>query len=263
MQSRKLVLYGDLAKYFGKEHTIYVRNVEEAIKYLAVNFSKDFTKAFNEGYYYIRKVGKKVKRCLNEQELKFSLGNCDLHIIPAVKGASFLKGNQKSKGWVKVGVGTLLAVAGVVTGQPWAVTMGIGIALQGVVDVLTYVPQKKQEEDNSNNTAFSPQNVGTEGTTIPVIYGKVKVGSVVVSSGSYAERNYSALSEESVIKMLQRVVNAINNEISYSLALCLATTSDNPDEIQRRGNYLFYPSKYPYIYNEILFFYRYYQKYQM
>lgn len=248
MQSRKLVLYGDLAKYFGKEHVIYVHNVEEAIKYLAVNFSQDFTKAFNAGYYYVRKVGKNVKRCLNEKELKFSLGDCDLHIIPVVKGAAM---NQKSKGWVKVGVGTLLAVAGAFTGQAWAVTMGIGIALQGVVDVLTYVPQKKQAEDNSNNTSFNPQNVGAEGTTIPVIYGKVKIGSVVVSSGTYAERNYSSLSEKSVIKMLDRVVNAINNEIAYSISLCLATTADDETEIQRRGNYLYYPGKYPHIYTEL------------
>jgi len=249
MQSRKLVLYGDLAKYFGKEHTIYVRNVEEAIKYLAVNFDKDFIKAFNAGYYYIRKVGKGIKRCLSDKELKFSLGECDLHIMPVVKGAAM---NQKKKGWVKVGVGTLLAVVGSFT--PFAevaVPMGISIALSGIVDVLTYVPPKKQVDDNSNSTAFSPQNVGAEGTTIPVIYGKVKVGSIVVSSGSYAERNYSAVSEQSVIKMLQRIVDAINNEIAYSLAYALTITDPSTETITRRGNYYYYPGRYPSIYAEI------------
>lgn len=248
MQSRKLVLYGDLAKYFGKEHTVYIRNVEEAVKYLAVNFDKDFMKAFNAGYYYVRKVGKGVKRCLSEKELKFSLGDCDLHIIPVVKGAAM---NQKKKGWVKVGVGTLLAVVGTFVPIPGVTQMGIAIALSGIVDVLTYVPQKKAVEDNSNSTSFSPQNVGAEGTTIPVIYGNVKIGSVVVSSGSYAERNYSAVSEQSVIKMLQRVVNAIDNEIVYSLAYALTITSDDPDEIAMRGNYYYYPGRYPAIQNSI------------
>lgn len=248
MQSRKLVLYGDLAKYFGKEHIIYVRNVEEAIKYLAVNFDKDFEKAFNAGYYYVRKVGKKIKRCLSEKELKFSLGQCDLHIMPVVKGAAM---NQKSKGWVKVGVGTLLAVVGGITGQGWAVSMGISIALSGIVDVLTYVPQRKPAEDNSNSTAFSPQNTGKEGTTIPVIYGKVKIGSIVVSSGTYAERNYSATSESSVIKMLQRIVDAIDNEITYSLAYALTITDPSTDKIVLTGNYYYYPGRYPAIYNEL------------
>lgn len=249
MQARKLVLYGDLAKYFGKEHTIYVHNVEEAIKYLAVNFDKDFMKAFNAGYYYIRKIGKGIKRCLSEKELKFSLGDCDLHIIPVVKGAA----NQKKKGWVKVGVGTLLAITGAfVPGMQWAIPMGISVALSGVVDILTYVPQKKPVEDNSNSTSFNPQNVSQEGTTIPVIYGKVKVGSVVVSSGTYAERNYSALTEKSIIKMLGRIVNAINNEIGYSISYALTITNPSTDVIEMRGNYWYYPGRYPSIYDSLL-----------
>lgn len=248
MQARKMVLYGNLATVFGKEHTIYVRNVEEAIKYLAVNFDKDFVKAFNAGYYYIRKIGKGVKRCLSEKELKFSLGDCDLHIIPVVQGAAM---NQKKKGWVKVGVGTLLAVVGAIGQQPWAVSMGLSIALSGIVDVLTYIPQKRQQDDNSNSTAFSPENTAAEGTTIPVIYGRVKVGSVVVSSGTYAERNYSSVSESSVIKMLQRIIDAINNEITYSLALALSTTAESTDAIQMRGNYYYFPGRYPSIADEL------------
>jgi len=248
MRARKLVLYGDLAKYFGKEHTVYIRNVEDAVKYLAVNYDKDFMKAFNAGYYYIRKIGKKVKKCLSENELKFSLGDCDLHIIPVVKGAA----NQKKKGWVKVAVGTLIAVVGAFTPfSGFAVPMGISIALSGLVDVLTYVPQKKQSDDNSNSTAFSPQNVGQEGTTIPVIYGKVKVGSVVVSSGTYAERNYSSLTESSIIKMLQRIVNAINNEIGYSLTYALTITNPSTEVIEKRGNYYYYPGRYPSIYDKL------------
>lgn len=249
MQSRKLVLYGNLAKCFGKEHTIYVRNVEEALKYLAVNFDKDFMRAFDAGYYYIRKIGKGIKRCLSEKELKFSLGDCDLHIIPVVKGAAM---NQKSKGWVKVGIGTILTVVGAMTGQMWAASMGISIALSGLVDILTYVPQKKPKEDNSNSTAFSQENVGREGTTIPVIYGKCKVGSIVVSSGTYAERNYSAVSESSVIKMLERIVAMINNDIGYSLTYALTITDPSTDTVVMRGNYYYYPGRYPAIYNNIL-----------
>ena len=64
--------------------------------------------------------------------------------------------------------------------------LGIYLALSGAAQMLTPVPQPPgvSEDPQSQNFSFSGvQNTSRAGTAIPVIYGEIFAGSLVVSAG--------------------------------------------------------------------------------
>jgi len=67
--------------------------------------------------------------------------------------------------------------------------IGIGLALTGVAGMLSpTVPTPESDNDPRNNFSFSGiQNVAREGIPVPVAYGEVIVGSVVISAGLNVE----------------------------------------------------------------------------
>ena len=81
---------------------------------------------------------------------------------------------------------------GVVTGFGAGVgnffsAVGASLVLQGVSDILFPLPKPPQfqdEEDPRISFSFSGvQNTSRAGTTIPLVYGEIVTGSVVISAG--------------------------------------------------------------------------------
>ena len=128
----------------------------------------------------------------------------DIRIIPVVTGANILR-NLAFIALGAVLIGTAIATAGVSLGATGFVAaegaklgvtlaaiggnIGIGLALTGVAGLLSpTVPTPDSDNDPRNNFSFSGvQNVGREGVPVPVAYGEVIVGSVVVSAGLNVE----------------------------------------------------------------------------
>ena len=135
---------------------------------------------------------------LEEKELHYPNGQEDIKIIPVV-------GGEGGRGLGKVLLGAALiggaflinpalsfsfqsgvtgfASAGAITQA--AVYTGASLILQGVADMLTPVPKiTEQEQDPRLSFNFSGiQNTSRAGVAVPVIYGEVLTGSVVVSAG--------------------------------------------------------------------------------
>jgi predicted phage tail protein len=65
--------------------------------------------------------------------------------------------------------------------------IGIGLTLMGVSEILFPLPKPPQfqnEEDPRISFSFSGvQNTSRAGTTIPLVYGEIVTGSVVISAG--------------------------------------------------------------------------------
>ena len=63
-------------------------------------------------------------------------------------------------------------------------TIGASLAFQGLAQMLTPVPEiKEQEQDPRLSFNFSGiQNTSRAGVPVPVIYGETMVGSVVISA---------------------------------------------------------------------------------
>ena len=90
-------------------------------------------------------------------------------------------------GFLQVIVGTIIAVVGFVTGNAWAVKLGIGIALGGLMQMLMPQPEA-QDQSRDERSNYLPANRNTQaiGTPIPILVGRRKL------YGHYIAYNISA-----------------------------------------------------------------------
>ena len=195
---RKVKLYGELAKIVGhKELEAKVDNISQSIRFLTSNFPKTERYIANTNFKVL--VGDYQ---ISEKELQDPIGKQDLHFVPVITGA----GGEGGLGRVLVGAaligasfipGMQAAAIGTFGGTPIAVstvtgTLGVGLALQGVAEMLTPLPKTpdfSSEEDPRLSFNFSgTQNTSRAGTPVPIVYGEIITGSVVISAGVDTEQ---------------------------------------------------------------------------
>lgn len=187
---RNIILYGHLAKKFGKKHRLDVATAAEAVRALQCNF-KDFADALKIGEYHVVR-GKSVDTGMSldlEACRDFKLGQGDLHIMPAVRGSKRGGLLKIILGVALVGVGLFMGIGtplmgGLGIGATWGnvAMVGAALALAGVAQLLA----PEEEDDSKKNESFTfsgPGNVYDQGYPIPVIYGRVKTGTLLVSGG--------------------------------------------------------------------------------
>ena len=194
---RKLKLYGQLAEFIGhKEFEIKVNSVSQAVSFLIHNFPE--VERFMGPKYYQVKVG---SYDIDESELSYPVGQEDIHFIPVISGAGsgtgkILLGAALIGGaflFTPLTMGAFFgpvvmpgsfAAAGAMTKA--AIGIGASLVLSGVSDMLFPLPKPQEfnsEEDPKLSFSFSGiQNTARPGTTLPVVYGEITTGSVVISA---------------------------------------------------------------------------------
>ena len=207
---RKLKLYGELAKFVGhKEFEIKVNSLPQAISFLRNNFPN--VESYMNPKYYQVKIGDYE---INKNEIDFPVGKQDIHIIPVISGAGGDTFNTILLGAALIGAsfffpgaglfgtfgsggvaaaGTTLTAAqtaaGFTVGGALGTAVGTGLSyigagliLQGVGNIL-YPTQNPEFEDNPQiSFNFSgTQNTARAGTPVPIVYGEIFTGSVVIS----------------------------------------------------------------------------------
>ncbi|MNL24646.1 Bacteriophage lambda tail assembly protein I [compost metagenome] len=116
-------------------------------------------------------------------------GTTEIRIVPVISGS-------KSGGLLQTIVGVALIVVGSFTS--WAggaalVSVGIGMVAGGVLQMLSPVPkaasqQEQAASENKPSYLFNGAfNSTQQGLPVPIVYGKMLVGSSVVSVGTWAE----------------------------------------------------------------------------
>ena len=193
---RKVKLYGELAEFVGhKEFEIKAETLSKAVSFLINNFSG--IEKFMSPKYYQVKVGNYT---ISEDEIHHPIGQQDIHFIPVIAGAG--RGTGKLLlGVALIGVAIASGGAGFAFGSkgvgfiatgaaPNALmaaigNIGIGLTLMGVSEMLTPLPQRRDfnsEEDPRLSYNFSgTQNTSRAGTPVPICYGEIITGSVVIS----------------------------------------------------------------------------------
>ena len=199
---RKLKLYGELAKFIGhKEFEIKVHSLPQAISFLRNNFPE--VESYINPKYYQVKIGDYE---INKDELNFPIGQQDIHIIPVISGAGGDTFNTILFGGLLIGASFFFPGAGLFGGGSLAAqaaaaaspglalvgtglsAIGAGLVLQGVGNML-YPTQDIEFEDNpqiSFNFAGT-QNTARAGTPVPIVYGEIFTGSVVISGDTDTE----------------------------------------------------------------------------
>ena len=194
---RKIKLYGELAKFLGqKTFEAEVHNAAQAIRFLVVNFPQ-LESHMSDNYYKIIVDDWQ----LNDKELHYPTGQNDIKIVPVVGGAGGGAGRQILFGAALIGISFMFPGAGMFgtfgLGKTAAVTggfltkvgtltsiMGASMILNGISTMLTPVetiPEDNQDPRRSFN--FSGiQNTSKAGVAVPVSYGRIMCGSVVISA---------------------------------------------------------------------------------
>ena len=200
---RKIKLYGELAEFVGhKEFEVKADTLASAISFLVNNF-EGIDKFMNPKYYQV-KIG---NYAVDESELSHPIGQEDIHFIPVITGAG--------RGFGKILLGAALiagaflftplgpsqffnpiispgsfAAAGGITKA--VVGLGGALILQGVSEMLfplPKVPSFESEEDPRLSFSFGgTQQTGRAGTPVPLVYGEIFTGSVVISGGIDTEQ---------------------------------------------------------------------------
>lgn len=183
---REVRLYGHLAQRFGRVHRLAVRNCREAIdalKHMLPGFEAHVLRHNTPGYHVFGGVRKQAN-CRNVERLDAPLGRGEpVCIVPAVAGS-------KKGGLLQTIIGVVLIVAGVYFGQPWLVQAGIAMTLGGVVQMLTPVAKANEDaKDNARLASYAfdgPVNSTQQGMPVPIVIGRMIVGSQVVSQALYS-----------------------------------------------------------------------------
>tara|TARA_A100001201_G_C4051647_1_gene189837 strand:- start:108 stop:713 length:606 start_codon:yes stop_codon:yes gene_type:complete len=196
---RKLKLYGELAEFIGhKEFEVQVNSISQAVSFLVCNFPKSEAYIAERSYKIL--VGDYE---VGEDELAHPIGQSDLHFVPVITGA----GGRTGKfilGAALIGVGIVSGGTGFALnttqgfgffGGTLAATagnIGVALTLSGVADLLTPIPKTPDftsEQDPRISFKFSGlQNTSRAGTPVPIVYGEIFTGSVVISAGVDTEQ---------------------------------------------------------------------------
>ncbi len=199
---KKITLGGSLGRRFGKVHKLCVGSPAEAVR--ALMQLDGFKDALLKGSYRLR-VKNKVR---SENEIGMSFGAAEeMRLTPVAAGA-------KSGGSTgKIILGTVIIVAAVAgaaftggatigaalaAGSPiFGITygafalFGASVLLAGIAQTLTRTPGvgDLNREKEKPGFLFNGSVTGVEqGGPVPLIFGRVRVGGLVISSGITAER---------------------------------------------------------------------------
>lgn len=191
MHATHVRLGGAMGKKFGRVHHFHLDSgtTAEALAALMsqVKGTRDyFLGAHRRGIEFAVFVGKR-----NLAREHFGLpANGEIRIVPVLKGA-------KNGGILQVVAGVVLVIAGgLVSGLSygWAapvggamITMGWGMIVGGVIQLLTPMPHGRSSKDKAGSEASynfnGPVNTQAQGNPVPLAYGEVYAGSAVISAG--------------------------------------------------------------------------------
>ena len=193
---RKIKLYGELAEFVGhKEFEVQVDSLQKAVSFLVNNFA-GIEKYMNPRYYQV-KVG---DYAVDETEILHPIGQEDIHFVPVITGAG--RGFGKILlGAALIGIAFLMPVAsgglslgaGIKAGSlakvgfmtKMVAGVGASLVLSGVSDMLFPLPDVPAFEDSQDpRLSFSfggTQQTGRSGTPVPLVFGEIFTGSVVIS----------------------------------------------------------------------------------
>ena len=204
----KVKVYGHLAEHLGQStFEALIRTPAEAVRFLICNFP-ELRGLMRDGYYKVAVGRHDLQLADCPEQLHYPVGSSEvISIIPVVTGAG---GDRRALGSILLGaalIGTAIFTGGATLGlggftaagtglgftaAAAAGNIGLALVLSGTAALLSPTPElpdlDSDPRNDPNNFSFSGvQNTSREGVPVPVAYGEVIVGSVVISAGLNVE----------------------------------------------------------------------------
>lgn len=189
---KTLHLYGYMKDKYGGSFDLDVSTPAEAVRALSVQLP-GFGEDIRQGNWHVLRGPLDDQEALDGEGVLVALGHDhEVHLLPAVEGAN--------NGALMTVVGVVLFVAGFFTGgTTWAawgpamMAMGAGMAVGGIVTMTMKLPTGTDPTvgDNVDQRASflfnGPTNTSSQGVAVPRGYGRLRVGSIVISASVQAE----------------------------------------------------------------------------
>lgn len=208
---KSLYLYGVLAEKYGAgPHTFDAHTPHELIRALVVNADDEIDNIIRSGSWHFVAGPIETGNYLDESELILGSSENEFHLLPVVKGSGGIGKIILGvvligiAAWFTFGAGGAAAAALGGTAAPavsgftvlgmtvsWATVgmFGASLALSGIAEVMAGSPKigdysSQERPDNMPSFMFNgPVNTSTQGQPCPLVYGRFRVGSYVVSAG--------------------------------------------------------------------------------
>lgn len=173
--------YGSL-KQFGTEFRLDCKTPAEVVQALTSQIPK-LRQFIQQGLFTVRVGREYLDNRYLEQGLNQHLkDDSTVHFAPVLKGS-------KKAGLFQTIVGAVMVVVGAFTS--WAggaalIAGGIGLIAGGVAQMLTKMPPMSTGKDaeRKQSTSFSNlSNMAAQGRPMPLAYGRIRVGSLIISQG--------------------------------------------------------------------------------
>mgnify|MGYP003132186425 FL=1 len=198
MLTRKLKVYGLLRKFCGQSYfDVVVKNPQQAINFLKANFP-ELEKHMANQVYKVKINGKDI------DDMSLNVAG-DIQVIPVVIGAGrtisnigkFIVGAvvyYYTGGFAALGYGTAPQLGGFLAKKFVSQTLqfiGASLLFSGAAGLIggseNYGgPTNFSDTDPNLRASYSfsgINNVATSGTPIPICYGEILTGSIIISSG--------------------------------------------------------------------------------
>lgn len=182
-----VLLSGSLARLFGRQHRMITRGSwRDIMGYFKQfpGFEKHMAESSSKGLRYAIFNGKEN---VSEDDLGKPTGRDVIRIVPVIAGS-------KRAGLLQTIVGAALIVASffVAPGAQAAfLGAGVGMTAGGVIQMLSPQAKGLSTQDGPNNRpsySFNGAvNTSVQGNPVPLLYGRMIVGSAVISAGIYSE----------------------------------------------------------------------------
>lgn len=194
---REVRLYGHLGKRFGRVHQYDVRTPAEAVRALCATiegFRSYLLEHSAPGYRVISGEARTLETLAHPADGA-------IRIVPVTAGAGRGLGTVLL-GAALIGFGVMTGGAGLSLSAAWAAggmtfagylatNIGLSLVLGGVAQMLSPQPKSSGPADRPENkpsyTFDGPVNTIAQGNPVPVCYGRLIVGSQVISVGMAAE----------------------------------------------------------------------------
>jgi len=191
----KIKVYGRLARFLGERtFEAEISSPTDAFKFLIANFPRLESHMMEQSYCV--KIGDYE---ISETELDIPVGQQEIKIVPVVVGARRGLG-RFILGAVLIGAAVFAPTVGLGLGQGTSAlafgtsgggallaaagNLGIYLALSGAAQMLTPTEELGGASDDPASFTFNGiQNTIRAGVAIPVVYGEIFTGSLVVSGG--------------------------------------------------------------------------------
>lgn len=173
--------YGSL-KQFGTEFRLDCKTPAEVVQALTSQIPK-LRQFIQQGLFTVRVGREYLDNRYLEQGLNQHLKeDATVHFTPVLKGS-------KKAGLFQTIVGAVMVVVGVFTsyaGGAALIAGGIGLMAGGVAQMLTKMPSMStgRDAEKKQSTSFSNlSNMAAQGRPMPLAYGRIRVGSLIISQG--------------------------------------------------------------------------------